>query len=124
MGDSSHSTEATFYQTALHEIGHAIGLASDADPTSIMYYQLTQNNRTLDGASFGRLCATLRRTELSAVGKYQYADRLAGGESLIRVGNTGRDGQLATRTANLACRPSNNLFRNINLRTAANLIVL
>ena len=42
-------TQATLYQTLLHEIGHALGLASNSDPTSIMNYQLTANNRTLDG---------------------------------------------------------------------------
>ena len=41
-------TQATLYQTLLHEIGHALGFGSDADPSSIMYYQLTANNRTLD----------------------------------------------------------------------------
>ncbi|WP_186185098.1 beta strand repeat-containing protein [Burkholderia gladioli] len=41
-------TEATFYQTVLHEIGHALGLADNADSGSIMNYDLTSSNRTLD----------------------------------------------------------------------------
>ncbi|MDP3332490.1 MAG: matrixin family metalloprotease [Methylococcaceae bacterium] len=41
-------TEAEFSQLLLHEIGHALGLGSNADPYSVMYYQLNANNRTLD----------------------------------------------------------------------------
>ncbi|MCA8165509.1 matrixin family metalloprotease [Burkholderia cepacia] len=41
-------TDATFYQTALHEIGHALGLADNADSSSIMNYDLTSSNRSLD----------------------------------------------------------------------------
>ncbi|WP_186237514.1 beta strand repeat-containing protein [Burkholderia gladioli] len=41
-------TDATFYQTVLHEIGHALGLADNADVNSIMNYDLTSSNRTLD----------------------------------------------------------------------------
>uniref|UniRef100_UPI0015890997 matrixin family metalloprotease n=1 Tax=Burkholderia sp. BCC0397 TaxID=486876 RepID=UPI0015890997 len=36
------------YQTALHEIGHALGLADNADSSSIMNYDLTSPNRSLD----------------------------------------------------------------------------
>ncbi|WP_186247509.1 matrixin family metalloprotease [Burkholderia gladioli] len=41
-------TDATFYQTVLHEIGHALGLADNADSGSVMNYDLTSGNRTLD----------------------------------------------------------------------------
>jgi hypothetical protein len=41
-------TGATLGQVLLHEIGHALGLASNSDANSIMYYELTSNNRTLD----------------------------------------------------------------------------
>ncbi len=41
-------TDATFEQVLLHEIGHALGLADNADPNSIMYYELTSGNQTLD----------------------------------------------------------------------------
>ena len=41
-------TDATLSQVLLHEIGHALGLASNADPNSVMYYDLTSNNQTLD----------------------------------------------------------------------------
>jgi hypothetical protein len=39
---------AQFEQVMLHEIGHALGLADDSDPHSIMYYAMTPQNRTLD----------------------------------------------------------------------------
>ena len=41
-------TNATLEQALLHEIGHALGLADDTDSSSIMYYELTSSNRTLD----------------------------------------------------------------------------
>ncbi|WP_345817708.1 matrixin family metalloprotease (plasmid) [Paraburkholderia sp. PREW-6R] len=41
-------TDAEFEQVLLHEIGHALGLASNADANSIMYYELNGANRTLD----------------------------------------------------------------------------
>ena len=39
---------ASVQQVLEHEIGHALGLASDADPNSVMYWKLTEQNRTLD----------------------------------------------------------------------------
>ena len=41
-------TQAELYQVVLHEIGHALGLADNADPNSIMYYESGSANRTLD----------------------------------------------------------------------------
>ncbi|MFM0047280.1 matrixin family metalloprotease [Paraburkholderia sediminicola] len=41
-------TNATLEQVLLHEIGHALGLADDSDQDSIMYYELTSSNQTLD----------------------------------------------------------------------------
>ncbi len=43
------STGATFEQILLHEIGHALGFADNPDQNSVMYYELTSANRTLDG---------------------------------------------------------------------------
>ncbi|MGO8788971.1 MAG: matrixin family metalloprotease [Terriglobia bacterium] len=40
-------THAIFYQVILHEIGHALGLADNNDPNSIMYYEATGANNTL-----------------------------------------------------------------------------
>lgn len=42
-------TGATLEQVLLHEIGHALGLADNADQNSVMYYDLTSANRALDG---------------------------------------------------------------------------
>lgn len=39
---------ASVQQVLEHEIGHALGLASDADPNSVMCWKLTDQNRTLD----------------------------------------------------------------------------
>jgi len=39
---------ALLSQVLLHEIGHALGLGDNADQNSVMNYQLTASNRTLD----------------------------------------------------------------------------
>jgi hypothetical protein len=40
-------TNAIFYQVVLHEIGHALGLADNDDPTSVMYFEATGANNSL-----------------------------------------------------------------------------
>ena len=41
-------TATSLYQVALHEIGHALGLAHDTDPNSVMYAMLGRANLDLD----------------------------------------------------------------------------
>jgi predicted Zn-dependent protease len=41
-------TQSELYQVALHEIGHALGLADSSDPSSVMYYASGPSNRALD----------------------------------------------------------------------------
>jgi hypothetical protein len=41
-------TQSELYQVVLHEIGHALGLADNSDPNSVMYYASGPQNRTLD----------------------------------------------------------------------------
>ncbi len=48
-------TDATFYQVALHEIGHALGLGDDSDPNSVMYYALGADNTTLDATDLAAI---------------------------------------------------------------------
>jgi predicted Zn-dependent protease len=43
-------TEATLTQVITHEVGHALGLAANADPTSIESYYLGAGNRTISAA--------------------------------------------------------------------------
>lgn len=43
-------TNTYLYEDILHEIGHALGLASDADSSSIMYYYANGNTGTLDSS--------------------------------------------------------------------------
>jgi matrixin len=42
-------TQTTLYQTALHEIGHVLGISETSDPNSVMYPLLGQDNGTLNG---------------------------------------------------------------------------
>ncbi|HVZ08374.1 beta strand repeat-containing protein [Rhodopila sp.] len=52
LGQDGHlsylSSGVDLEQLALHEIGHMLGLADNADPDSIMYAELGTSNRTLD----------------------------------------------------------------------------
>jgi hypothetical protein len=45
----------TLYQAALHEIGHALGLADSSDPNSVMYYALGPDNTTLDATDIAAI---------------------------------------------------------------------
>ena len=41
-------SDTTLYQTALHEVGHVLGLAEATDPAAVEYESLGPANRTLD----------------------------------------------------------------------------
>jgi hypothetical protein len=49
-GDATYTgSNADLYQLLMHEIGHSLGFADNADPNSVMYYQATGgSNSTLD----------------------------------------------------------------------------
>ncbi|WP_266171398.1 matrixin family metalloprotease [Dyella subtropica] len=61
------STDASFEQAALHEIGHALGLASNTDAHSIMYYALTADNRTLDATDVSNIQSLYGHSPASAL---------------------------------------------------------
>jgi predicted Zn-dependent protease len=50
-------TEVTLEQVLLHEIGHALGLADNADAASIESYALNSGNRTLDSTDVAAIRA-------------------------------------------------------------------
>jgi predicted Zn-dependent protease len=62
-------------QLALHEVGHALGLADNSDPNSVMYYALSANNLSLDATDvreiqglYGPPSASASRTRLASAG--------------------------------------------------------
>lgn len=52
-----NGTSATLEQVALHEIGHALGLAHASDPNAVMYASVGANNQTLDGTDIAGIQA-------------------------------------------------------------------
>jgi Matrixin len=49
------ATQAYLYEVILHEIGHALGLADNNDPNSVMYYQAGASDTTLDSTDIGAI---------------------------------------------------------------------
>lgn len=56
-------TNATFEQVVEHEIGHAIGLADNNNPTSIMNYYLGSKNQTLSNSDVTAASSLYPQTE-------------------------------------------------------------
>ena len=59
-------TQSELYQVVLHEIGHALGLADNPDPNSIMYYASGPSNRTLDNTDVAGIKALYDQTQASS----------------------------------------------------------
>ena len=70
-------TQATLEQDALHEIGHSLGLADNAnDPTSIEYYYLGASNRTLNSADMAAVQALYSTNGSGGASGLQSANQL------------------------------------------------
>ncbi len=70
-------TDTQLYQAALHEIGHALGLAESSDPDSVMFPILGSDNRNLDATDIKDIHAIFNPTATqtaSAVSPIQATD--------------------------------------------------
>ncbi len=114
MSDTYQGTATTLYQTVLHEIGHALGLAHSSNTTDIMYPSLgpgdtnlgsadIQGIQILYGAAAGSALAattTVSPTTVTAasgvITVYRFFDSTTGTQFLT-ASTAERDGVLATR---------------------------
>jgi predicted Zn-dependent protease len=72
-------TDAQLYQVALHEIGHALGLAGNSDPNSVMYPFSTASNRMLDATDIGGIQTLYGGTGSDSATQSQGAGQSAAG---------------------------------------------
>lgn len=69
-------TDAEFSQVLLHEIGHAIGIGTNSDPHSIMYYELNEKNRSLNETDFAAAKTLYGFKENSILGSHNSVNQL------------------------------------------------
>ena len=75
-GQTYGGTQATLDQALLHEIGHALGLGDSSDPNSVMYYDLTSSNTTLDS------------TDTAGIGEIYGSETPSAAQNTIAVGTS------------------------------------
>ncbi|MGD0222336.1 MAG: matrixin family metalloprotease [Terriglobia bacterium] len=71
-------TDANLYQVILHEIGHALGLADNNDPSSVMHYEATGANNALDTNDVARIQTLYRSPTLATQARQAAASKLSG----------------------------------------------
>ena len=79
-------TDATLYQTVLHEIGHALGLADNSDPSSALYAQSSSTNRKLDSTDVDGIRALYDAPSLKGAGDLSASTTAVGLVSLNQHG--------------------------------------
>ncbi len=84
----------TFYQVALHELGHALGLAHSSSPSDIMYSVSTAQNRVLSGSDVAGIRALypLPNVQLHGLHTDYVIAQVSGGQVYIQDTRPGRDG--------------------------------
>lgn len=97
-GQLSYSgTDATLQQVLLHEIGHALGFGCNADPSSIMFYQLSSANPSLNQTDLAGVQALYPRQQFTVTttldhgpGSFRQAiidaNSSGGGDLVFRLG--------------------------------------
>jgi predicted Zn-dependent protease len=119
---------ATLYQVALHELGHALGLAHSTDPTAVMYANAGSANRDLDGSDIAGIQALygnaqpcfLRGTRIATPGGEVAVEALRPGDLVLT-----HDGEalpvrwIGERRANARAHPEPSVVLPIRVRRDA-----
>ena len=83
-----------FFQVALHEIGHALGLDHSSSPTDVMYPVATAQNRTLSASDIAGIRALYPPPSVQLHGLHTdyVIAQVSGGQAYIQDTRPGRDG--------------------------------
>ncbi len=84
----------TFYQVALHELGHALGLDHSSSPTDVMYPVATAQNQTLSASDILGIRALYPQPSVQLRGLHTdyVIAQVSGGQAYIQDTRPGRDG--------------------------------
>ncbi len=84
----------TFYQVALHEFGHALGLDHSSSPMDVMYAVATAQNRTLSASDIAGIRALYPPSSVQLHGLHTdyVIAQVSGGQAYIQDTRPGRDG--------------------------------
>lgn len=84
----------SFYQVALHELGHALGLAHSFSPSDVMYPVATAQNRTLSASDILGIRALYPQSGIRLRGLHTdyIIAQVSGGQAYVQDTRPGRDG--------------------------------